>query len=97
MKSTNFEFLRDTWPELADLGAFAEQYAQVDPAGPLARMKILEEQRYQGATAAEASPRLEKWQSGFNGVEFLHSSLSIRRFAGELGPSCGVQAFVESR
>ena len=31
MKSVNFEFLRDKWPELASLGGFAEQYAWQDP------------------------------------------------------------------
>lgn len=37
MQSTNFEFLRPTWPELAELGAFAELYAHSDP--PSARFK----------------------------------------------------------
>lgn len=37
MQSTNFEFLRPEWPELAELGAFAEHYAHSDP--PSSRMK----------------------------------------------------------
>jgi hypothetical protein len=28
MKSKNFEFLRTTWPEPAELGGFAEAYAR---------------------------------------------------------------------
>ena len=35
MKSINFEFLRDSWPELAELGGFAESYAHPDPASGL--------------------------------------------------------------
>ena len=31
MQSQNFEFLRDTWPELASLAGFAERYVQADP------------------------------------------------------------------
>jgi type I restriction enzyme R subunit len=31
MQSKNFEYLRPTWEDLADLGAFAEQYAIPDP------------------------------------------------------------------
>jgi hypothetical protein len=32
MKSKNFEFLRPSFPELADLGGFAERYVFSDPA-----------------------------------------------------------------
>jgi len=39
MKSTNFEFLREKWPELASLGGFAEQYAWPDPAGALVKLR----------------------------------------------------------
>lgn len=39
MKSTNFEFLRDRWPELAGLGGFAEQYAWPDPAGAFVKLR----------------------------------------------------------
>ena len=30
MKSVNFEILRDGWPDLAELGGFAEAYQPVD-------------------------------------------------------------------
>jgi type I restriction enzyme R subunit len=39
MKSTNFEFLRDRWPELAGLGGFAEQYAWPDPASAFVKLR----------------------------------------------------------
>ena len=39
MKSKNFEFLRDRWPELSSLGGFAEQYAWPDPAGALVKLR----------------------------------------------------------
>lgn len=39
MKSTNFEFLRKKWPELASLGGFAEQYAWPDSAGALVKLR----------------------------------------------------------
>lgn len=43
MRSINFEFLRDTYPELADLGAFAEMYAHSDPASSKVKSRILAE------------------------------------------------------
>ena len=39
MKSVNFEFLRDKWPELASLGGFAEQYAWQDPESALVKLR----------------------------------------------------------
>jgi type I restriction enzyme, R subunit len=39
MKSTNFEFLREKWPELASLGGFAEQYAWPDPPSALVKLR----------------------------------------------------------
>ena len=39
MKSTNFEFLREKWPELASLGGFAEQYARPDPSSALVKLR----------------------------------------------------------
>lgn len=39
MKSINFEFLRETWPELADLGGFAEQYVWPDPSSALVKLR----------------------------------------------------------
>jgi type I restriction enzyme R subunit len=43
MKSTNFEFLRPTFPELADLGGFAERYAFSDPASALVKLRLFAE------------------------------------------------------
>ena len=39
MKSVNFEFLRDKWPELASLGGFAEQYIWPDPESALVKLR----------------------------------------------------------
>lgn len=39
MKSINFEFLRDKWPELASLGGFAEQYVWPDPASAMVKLR----------------------------------------------------------
>lgn len=44
MKSTNFEFLRKDWPELASLAGFAEQYAHADPSSALVKLRTYVEQ-----------------------------------------------------
>ncbi len=44
LKSINFEFLRSKWPELAGLGGFAETYAQIDPVGAIAKLRMFCEQ-----------------------------------------------------
>ena len=44
MKSTNFEFLRPKWPELAGLGGFAETYAHTDPVGAITKLRMFCEQ-----------------------------------------------------
>jgi type I restriction enzyme, R subunit len=44
MKSTNFEFLRPKWPELASLGGFAESYAHTDPIGSITKLRVFCEQ-----------------------------------------------------
>src|SRR5713226_3603461 len=44
MKSTNFEFLRPHWPELASLAGFAEAYAHGDPVGALVKLRSFGEQ-----------------------------------------------------
>jgi len=44
MKSTNFEFLRPKWPELASLGGFAEAYAHTDPIGSISKLRAFCEQ-----------------------------------------------------
>lgn len=43
MQSVNFEFLRPQWPELADLGGFAESYALSDPASSRIKSRLLAE------------------------------------------------------
>jgi type I restriction enzyme R subunit len=43
MKSKNFEMLRERWPELAELGGFAEAYAHVDPASALMKLRLFAE------------------------------------------------------
>lgn len=43
MQSTNFEFLRPAWPELAELGAFAELYVQSDPPSSRFKSRLLAE------------------------------------------------------
>jgi Type I site-specific restriction-modification system, R (restriction) subunit and related helicases len=44
MQSTNFEFLRPQWPDLADLGGFIEYHLHVDPGSSLVKSRILGEQ-----------------------------------------------------
>lgn len=39
MKSVNFEILRTEWPELSELGGFAEQYAHRDPTSSLVKLR----------------------------------------------------------
>jgi len=41
--SVNFEFLRDKFPNLAELGGFAEAYLTSDPASALAKMRTMAE------------------------------------------------------
>jgi type I restriction enzyme R subunit len=43
MTSVNFEILRDRWPELAELGRFAEAYAHADPASALLKLRLFAE------------------------------------------------------
>jgi type I restriction enzyme R subunit len=43
MKSANFEILRKGWPELAELGGFAEAYAHADPASALVKLRLFAE------------------------------------------------------
>ncbi len=37
--SVNFEHLRKDWPELAELGAFAEAYAVTDPQSSMVKLR----------------------------------------------------------
>jgi len=43
MKSMNFEFLRQRWPELALLGGFAESYAFADATSSLVKLRLFAE------------------------------------------------------
>src|ERR1700749_798780 len=43
MNSVNFEILRQNWPELAELGGFAEAYAHADPASALVKLRLFGE------------------------------------------------------
>jgi type I restriction enzyme R subunit len=43
MKSKNFEFLRPSFPELADLGGFAERYSFADPSSALVKLRMFAE------------------------------------------------------
>jgi type I restriction enzyme, R subunit len=40
MQSTNFEFLREAWPDLASLAGFAEQYSHTDPQSALTKLRM---------------------------------------------------------
>ncbi len=44
MKSLNFEFLSSSWPDLAGLGSFAEQYAIPDPSHAAVKLRAFAEQ-----------------------------------------------------
>ena len=48
MKSLNFEFLRDSWEDLAALGGFAETYAQSDPQSALVKLRMFAERMVNG-------------------------------------------------
>ena len=64
MKSSNFEFLRPHFPELADLGGFAEAYAGPDPSGCLVKLRLFAENLVK---AVFAHHRLERtYQSNLN-------------------------------
>ena len=43
MNSINFELLRSKWPELAELGGFAESYVYNDPASALLKLRTFVE------------------------------------------------------
>ena len=43
MKSMNFEFLRPSFPELADLGVVAERYTFSEPASALIKLRMFAE------------------------------------------------------
>lgn len=49
MKSINFEILKDRWPDLSNLGGFAEQYARPDPSSALIKLRLFAETMVQWA------------------------------------------------
>jgi type I restriction enzyme, R subunit len=60
MKSENFEILRDNWPALAELGGFAEAYAQADPASALVKLRLFAENLTKDIYRDLALPRPEQ-------------------------------------
>lgn len=48
MQSVNFEYLRQTWPQLAELGAFAEMHVYTDPASSVSKMRTFVEKLISG-------------------------------------------------
>jgi type I restriction enzyme R subunit len=44
MQSINFEFLKPNWPELAQLGGFAESHAHADPVSAITKLRMFCEQ-----------------------------------------------------
>lgn len=57
MKSANFEFLRSAFPELADLGGFAERYACSDPASALVKLRLFAETMVSAIYSRHKLPR----------------------------------------
>ncbi len=57
MKSQNFEFLRPKWPELAELGGFAEAYVHTDAVGAIAKLRMFCEQVVQWIHVSQGLPK----------------------------------------
>ncbi len=57
MQSLNFEILRPSWPDLAELGAFAECYAYSDPASALVKMRLFIERMVDGLYYRDRLPK----------------------------------------
>ena len=57
MKSINFEFLRDSWSDLAALGGFAESYAHNDPQSALVKLRMFAERMVLGIYRKLGLPR----------------------------------------
>lgn len=60
MKSVNFEILRDSWRELAELGGFAESYARADPASALVKLRLFAEKVTETIYRHRRLPRPER-------------------------------------
>lgn len=63
MKSQNFEILRSSQPELADIGSFAEAYVHTDPASALVKLRLFGENLTKDIYHDQSLPRPE--QSNF--------------------------------
>lgn len=48
IKSLNFEFLRNGWPQLTELGGFAERYLDTDPQSACTKMRLFAEEMTRG-------------------------------------------------
>src|SRR5579862_613006 len=57
MQSLNFEILRTHYPQLADLGGFAEQYVHSDPEAAVAKLRKFGEALTQAICAHYRLPR----------------------------------------
>jgi type I restriction enzyme, R subunit len=57
MKSLNFEFLRPSFPELADLGGFAERYSFSDPSSALIKLRVFAETMVSAIYSQHQLPR----------------------------------------
>lgn len=57
MKSINFEVLRGSFPELASLGGFAEQYVHTDPSSALIKMRTFVERMVSRIYAQHSLPK----------------------------------------
>ncbi|HHA2762977.1 TPA: DEAD/DEAH box helicase family protein [Stenotrophomonas maltophilia] len=60
MKSKNFEFLRDKWPELASLGGFAEAYVHSDASSALVKLRLFAENLTKDIYSDLALPKPEQ-------------------------------------
>src|SRR5688572_22626872 len=69
MKSINFEMLRPSWPDLASLGGFAEQYALPDPSSSLVKLRSFAEVMVQIVYLQLGLPKPDQP----NLIELLHS------------------------
>ena len=70
LKSLNFEPLRAVYPELANMGGYAEHYAHSDPAGALVKLRNFAERLVDRLYVRLQLERMP--QSNF--VDLLHNS-----------------------
>jgi type I restriction enzyme R subunit len=79
MKSINFEFLRSNRPELADLGAFAEQYVFADPSSAVGKLRIFAETIVDGIyhTLGLSKPFRPQFVDLLTGDQFVSSIPTI--------------------